>query len=96
MIKIVVKSVLLALGISLVVVRPALAYIDPNAGGLLLQVLATASALFAGVALIFWRQIRMAFARARRFLRGLLNRGDVRVPGTPGNPRGVDTQIEAD
>ena len=96
MITIIVKSVLLALIISLMVARPALAYIDPNAGGLLLQVLATAFALFAGVALIFWRQIRMAFARARRFLRSLLNRGDLRSPGAPGNPEGADTQIEAD
>ena len=88
--RIVVKSVVLALIISLVAVRPALAYIDPNTGGLLFQALATALALFSGVALIFSRQIRMAFARVRRYLRGLLNRGDLETQDTPMNPQGED------
>jgi hypothetical protein len=94
--RIIVKSVLLALIISLVAVRPALAYIDPNTGGLLFQVLATALALFSGVALIFSRQIRMAFARAKRFLRSLLNHGDLQTQDTPVNPQSADTQVEAD
>jgi hypothetical protein len=94
--RIIVKSVLLALIISLVAVRPALAYIDPNTGGLLFQVLATALALFSGVALIFSRQIRMALARVGRFLRSLLSRGDLRTQDTPANPQSADTQIEAD
>jgi hypothetical protein len=94
--RIIIKSVMLALIISLVAVRPALAYIDPNTGGLLFQVLATALALFSGVALIFSRQIRMAFARARRFLRSLLNRGDLQAQDAPVNPQSADTPIEAD
>ena len=94
--RIIVRSVLLALIISLVTVQPALAYIDPNAGGLVLQALATAIALFSGVALIFSRQIRMAFARARRFLRGLLNRGDVRTQGAPVNPQRADAHVDVD
>ena len=94
--RIIIKSVLLALIISLVAARPALAYVDPNTGGLLLQVLATAFALFSGVALIFSRQIRMAFARARRFLQSLLNRSDLRAQDAPVNPQSADTQIEAD
>jgi hypothetical protein len=94
--RIIVKSVLLALIISLVAVQPALAYIDPNAGGLLIQVLATALALFSGVALIFSRQIRMAFARVRRFLHSLLNHGDLQTQDTPVNPQSADTQVEAD
>jgi hypothetical protein len=94
--RIIVKSVLLALTISLVAVRPALAYIDPNTGGLLFQVLATALALFSGVALIFSRQIRMAFARVGRFLHSLLSSGDLRTQDTPANPQSADTQIEAD
>lgn len=94
--RIIIKSVFLAMIISLVVARPALAYIDPSTGGMLFQVLATAFALFSGVALIFSRQIRMAFARARRFLRSLLNRSDLREQDTPVNPQSADTQIEAD
>jgi hypothetical protein len=66
-----VKSVVLALLISLVGADPALAYIDPATGGMLFQALATAFALFSGIVLIFSRRIRVAFARARRFLRRL-------------------------
>jgi hypothetical protein len=94
--RIVIRSALLALIINLVAVRPALAYIDPNTGGLLFQVLATALALFSGVALIFSRQIRMAFARAKRFLRSLLNHGDLQTQDTPVNLQSADTQVEAD
>jgi hypothetical protein len=79
--RIIVKAFGLALLVSLVSVQPALAYIDPSTGGMLFQALATALALFSGVALIFSRQIRMAFARAMRFLRGLFNRDDQRVEG---------------
>ena len=79
---IIIKSVVLALLIGLVSVRPALAYIDPGTGGMLFQVLATAFAVFSGVALIFSRQIRVAFGRARRYLRALFARGNPQVPGT--------------
>ena len=44
-------------------------YIDPNTGGMLFQALAAAFALFSGIALVFSRQIRAAFARLRRFVR---------------------------
>lgn len=66
---IVIKSVLLALIVSLAGARPALAYIDPNVGGQLFQILATGFALFSGIVLLFSRQIRAGLARARRFLR---------------------------
>ena len=49
-------------------------YIDPNTGGIIFQVLATAFALLSGTALLFSRQIRIAFARAARFLRDLRGR----------------------
>ena len=94
--KTVLKSVLWSLIISLVVARPALAYIDPTTGGMLFQVLATALALFSGVALIFSRQIRMAFARVRRVLRGLLNRGSMEAQDEAADPRAGNTQTEAD
>lgn len=78
--KIIVRSTLLALIVSLVSARAALAgYIDPNTGGLLFQMLAVGFAFFSGIMLLFSRQIRMAFARARRFLRSFLNRS----PMTP-------------
>jgi hypothetical protein len=76
------KAVVLALLVSLASARPALAYIDPSTGGILFQALATALALFSGVALIFSRQIRMAFARAMRFLRGLFDRDTEQVQET--------------
>jgi hypothetical protein len=74
----IIKLVLLAFIISLVSVRPALAgYIDPNTGGLLFQMLAVGFAFFSGIMLFFSRQIRVAFARVRRFLRDLLKRSSV-------------------
>lgn len=48
-----------------------MAYIDPNTGGMLVQVIATSVAVLSGIALVFARQIRMAFARFIRWLRGL-------------------------
>lgn len=45
-------------------------YIDPNTGGMLFQVLAVVFAAFSGMVLIFSRQIRTAFGRLRRKLRG--------------------------
>jgi hypothetical protein len=51
-------------------------YIDPNTGGMLFQVLATSFAVLSGVALLFSRQIRAAFARTKRFLRGLRSRSE--------------------
>jgi hypothetical protein len=44
-------------------------YIDPNTGGLLFQALAAAFAVLSGFVLLFSRQIRAAFARARRLRR---------------------------
>jgi hypothetical protein len=53
-----------------------MAYIDPNTGGMLFQILATAFAVFSGVVLVFSRQIRAAMARARRFLRDFRGHGE--------------------
>lgn len=46
-----------------------MAYIDPNTGGMLFQILATAFAFFSGIILIFSRQIRAFFARTKRSIR---------------------------
>ena len=66
--QIVFKSALLALIIHLVGVQPALAYIDPNTGGMLFQALAASFAVLTGAALLFSRQIRMLLGRIRRSL----------------------------
>lgn len=66
---VVIKSLLLALLICLFSARPALAYIDPNVGGQLFQILAVGFAALSGVALLFSRQIRAGLARAKRYVR---------------------------
>lgn len=53
-----------------------MAYIDPNTGGMLFQVLAAAFALLSGGVLIFSRQIRTGFARLKRYVRQVLHKGD--------------------
>jgi len=73
---IIAKSLLLAVLACLVTIRPALAYIDPNIGGQLFQILAAGFAVFSGMALLFSRQIRAAVSRARRFIRERLGRAE--------------------
>jgi hypothetical protein len=63
---IVIKAVTLAFIFSLAIVRPAFAYVDPNVGGMLFQVLAAGFAVASGIILLFSRQIRTALARVRR------------------------------
>lgn len=69
MARIVGKSLVLALLLGVVTTRIAFAYIDPATGGMLFQALATALAVFTGLALVFSRQIRTLLARIRRRLR---------------------------
>jgi hypothetical protein len=92
---IIFKSALLALIISLVSAWPALAaYVDPNVGGVLFQVLAAGFAVLSGVALIFSRQIRMAFARLRRSLGNSLGDKSQQISDTPVHPQTADVQKE--
>ena len=56
-------------------------YIDPNTGGLLFQILAASFALLSGLALAFSRQIRLAFAKFRRFLRESIRGEDHEAQG---------------
>ena len=60
--------------LSVVFTKPALAYIDPNTGGQLFQLLAIIFASFSAILLFFSSQIRMGFNRLRRRLRELRNR----------------------
>ena len=45
------------------------AYIDPNTGGMLFQVLAVMLAAFSGILFFFSRQIKASLARLRRGMR---------------------------
>jgi len=42
------------------------AYIDPNTGGMLFQMLAVILAVFSGIVFFFSRQLKIIFARIRR------------------------------
>lgn len=53
-----------------------MAYIDPNTGGMLSQVLAAGFALLSGGVLIFSRQIHAGFARLKHYVRQLLHKDD--------------------
>lgn len=90
-----VKAILLAGVFSLAAARPALAYIDPNTGGMLFQILAVAFASLSAVLLIFSRQVRMFFARVRRGLRGLFGGDEAELGDTNPAERGPqDTEGE--
>jgi len=47
------------------------AYIDPNTGGMLFQLLAVLIGVISGVLLLFSNQVKRAFYRIKRSLRGL-------------------------
>lgn len=73
--RIIINSTVLALFISMISVPPVFAaYIDPNTGGMLFQLLAVLLAIFSGALLFFSARIRMAFARAKRWLLARLKR----------------------
>lgn len=52
------------------------AYVDPNTGGLLFQLLAASFAILSGFVLVFARRIRIAMAKAARLVRERLGRGE--------------------
>ena len=62
-----------------------MAYIDPNTGGIIFQALAASLAAISGLALIFSRQIRAGFARARRYFRERLG-GEAEEAPAPDQP----------
>lgn len=63
------KKLLLPLILITAIRRIVTAYIDPNTGGMLFQLLAVLFGLLSGVLVFFSARIRMAFARVRRYLR---------------------------
>jgi hypothetical protein len=68
----IIKPALLALIVSFVEAGPALAYIDPNTGGMLFQILAVLFASLSAILLFFSRQVRIFLARVMRSLRDRL------------------------
>lgn len=66
---IIIKSVMLASVISIASVQPALAYIDPNTGGQLFQLLAVVFAFLSAILLFLSSYIRMGIGRLKRFVR---------------------------
>jgi hypothetical protein len=62
----ILKSVVVAVLLSLGTVRTAFAYVDPNVGGMLFQALAAGFAVLSGILLLFSRQIRTLLGRLRR------------------------------
>jgi hypothetical protein len=66
-----ILSILLTLILSLIFVNQSrAAYIDPNTGGMLFQLLAVLFGLFSGLILLFSSQVKKAFYRVARFFRG--------------------------
>jgi hypothetical protein len=64
-------SVYLAVVIALATTRPAYAaYIDPNTGGMVFQLLAVIFSVVSGLVLLFSSRIRMAFFRLKRRVKG--------------------------
>lgn len=63
------KSIVMTLFGGVAIGRLAFAYIDPNTGGLLFQLLAVMFTFFTGIMFFFSRNIREFVARTKRFLR---------------------------
>ncbi len=69
--RIILSAMYMASVISLTVVSTAhAAYIDPNTGGMLFQVLAVLFGLFSGIILLFSSQVKKVFYSLTRKLRG--------------------------
>jgi hypothetical protein len=67
---ILLKSTLMALGIAIIAYKNAYAaYIDPNTGGMVFQVLAVLFGVISGVILVFSSRIKAAFFRVQRTFR---------------------------
>ena len=60
-----VWTLFLAAGLSLLVVAPAAAYLDPGSGSLIFQVVVGAAMAVALSAKVFWRRITSFFRRSK-------------------------------
>lgn len=80
--KMTLKAGIFALILSFLAAGPArAAYIDPNTGGMLFQILAVVIGLFSGFILFFSSRIKKAFYRGLRYLRG--EKGEDEDTSTP-------------
>lgn len=68
--RILAHSLLVFLGCLMLVPPASAAYIDPNTGGMLFQVLAAIFGVLSGLVLIFSSRIKMAFFRLMRYFNG--------------------------
>ena len=66
----ILKSIFVALCLVTLKSNAQAAYIDPNTGGMLFQILAVMFGLFSGLILLFSSYIRKGLYRILRFLRG--------------------------
>lgn len=66
------KSFVFVFILSIITIRPVMAaYIDPNTGGMLFQILAVLFGVISGLLLFFSSQIKKGFYRFRRYVRDL-------------------------
>jgi uncharacterized YccA/Bax inhibitor family protein len=80
MIRIILKYMISAISLIFPLFRLARsAYIDPNTGGMLFQMLAVAFGVLSGLILFFSSIIKKGFYRFMRFLRGLIPGKDMDV-----------------
>ena len=68
--RLLLHTFLLSLGWLIFAIPASAAYIDPNTGGMLFQVLAVLFGVISGVILIFSSRIKMLVFRIVRFIRG--------------------------
>jgi hypothetical protein len=81
----VIKSVVLALVVCGLGAKHAFAYIDPNAGGLMFQLLSVIFVVFSVILLTISAKIKMIFARVKRFARNLFIKQHQTLRETSGN-----------
>lgn len=76
----ILKYLLGVVTLNLIFIRPAkTAYIDPNTGGMLFQMLAVIFGVLSGLVLIFSSLIKKGYYRILRFLRSLKPGRDIDV-----------------
>jgi hypothetical protein len=79
------RTILWLLG-ALAGLRLTFAYIDPNTGGFIFQLLAVIFASLTGILLYFSRQIRITVARIKRMRSGSSSSSEAQDSTEPGSP----------
>lgn len=79
-------SLITLVGVSAAYAAPT-AYIDPNTGGMLFQILAVAFTMLSGFILLFSSRIKMFFARVTRLIREKTGKGTEPIVYQDSNPQ---------